>query len=242
MSGAFEKLVSKEEREEIDEMEQRCRENMAKCEAKWKAEGKIFAWFNKEPDWAHGSLNWFWLEDPKEPCRQIFRFSMIGGGQIKTTQIWDWRRDPHGRPIWPDGHTWKDDTSVLCEIGDVAVTVTPHTSQGVHRYRGTVVNIFGDCSASAVVFGGNVQQDVAECTAATLKVIGPDEEVFYALLDGSEGCAICRRPLLDEISKLIGVGPDCAQQNNIPHSMAAASRRLELRHKLLGEQSQTVLC
>jgi hypothetical protein len=29
--------------------------------------------------------------------------------------------------------------------------------------------------------------------------------------------------------------PDCARQNNIPHSMEAASKRLELRRKLRGE-------
>ena len=76
-------------------------------------------------------------------------------------------------------------------------------------------------------------QPIADRVAATLRAIGYDPENFYALLDNSEGCAICGRPLRDEISKLIGVGPSCAHSNDIPHSMEAASKRLERRRELL---------
>ena len=66
----------------------------------------------------------------------------------------------------------------------------------------------------------------------------PQEEIFHALLDPSQGCAFCHRPLRDEISKLVGVGPDCARKHRIPHSMAAANKRLEIRRKILGESEQ----
>ena len=46
-----------------------------------------------------------------------------------------------------------------------------------------------------------------------------------------------RRPLLDPISKAIGVGPDYAKQNYIPHSLAAANKRIELRRELLRGES-----
>lgn len=61
------------------------------------------------------------------------------------------------------------------------------------------------------------------------------EENFYALLDGADRCAFCRHPLRDEVSKLVAVGPDCARQYGIPHTLEAASRRLALRKKLLAE-------
>jgi hypothetical protein len=56
--------------------EQWCREEMAKCEIKWNEQGKIFAWFSKEPSWERESLCWLWLDDPTTPCRRIFRFSL----------------------------------------------------------------------------------------------------------------------------------------------------------------------
>ena len=87
------------------------------------------------------------------------------------------------------------------------------------------------------MFDKRVPQRIADRVAATFAAIGPCEDVFYALLDGSQGCAICGRPLRDEVSKLIGVGPDCARQNNVPHSLAAASRRLEIRRRILGEEA-----
>ena len=69
--------------------------------------------------------------------------------------------------------------------------------------------------------------------AATFRLINDDADNFFALLDGSAGCAFCGRALRDEISKLIGVGPVCASQHRIPHNQEAAERRLALRRKLL---------
>jgi hypothetical protein len=228
------------------EFERWCREAMTKLEAARTTEGKTFAWFSNEPDIAEGAFSWFFLEDPTAPCRRIFRFSMIGG-QIKTTETWDWfhwwgkqKPDDIDRMGW----TFEDDSTVLGHVyardnGRLAwlvITVTAHTAEGVQRYRGFVESWIAECSASAVVFGKNVPQEIADRAAATLRLTSrPDIEPFYALLDDSEGCAICGRALRDEVSKLVGVGPDCAKQNGIPHSLQAASKRLELRRKLLGE-------
>jgi hypothetical protein len=115
------------------------------------------------------------------------------------------------------------------------VTITAHTHDRVHRYHGHICSYLSDCSASAVVCSSNADPEIVKRAAATLRAIGPQEEIFYALLDSSTGCAICNRPLRDEISKLVGVGPDCARQHGIPHNMEAASRRLKLRSQLLGE-------
>ena len=87
--------------------------------------------------------------------------------------------------------------------------------------------------------GGDKHQEIADRTAATLCAIDRKLENFYALLDGSNGCAICGRPLRDEISKLVGVGPECASKQNIPHNLRAAEDRLTLRKKLLGSAAST---
>ena len=89
-------------------------------------------------------------------------------------------------------------------------------------------------NAEAVLFR-NTPQNIIERVAATLRAIDCTPDNFYALLDGASHCAICAHPLRDEISKLIGVGPDCAKAFGIPHSMAAASKRLALRRQLLGQ-------
>jgi hypothetical protein len=125
--------------------------------------------------------------------------------------------------------------TVICHIGDDRVTITAHMPDRLHRYHGHICSYYSDCAASAVVCSGNADPEIVRRAAATLRTIGPQEEVFYALLDSSTGCAICNRPLRDEVSKLIGVGPDCAKQNGIPHNMEAANPRLKLRRELLGE-------
>ncbi len=90
----------------------------------------------------------------------------------------------------------------------------------------------------AVVFGPNTPQDIADRTAATLRAIDSNPDNFHALLDGSSGCAFCSRALKDEVSKLIGVGPDCAKQNGIPHTTTAANKRLELGASYLGKPTR----
>ena len=221
--------MSKEDDEKIAcQIDQWCREGMAELEAKWRGKGKTFSWFRKEPDYASGYLSWFFLDDPTEPCARVFRFSMIGGGQIKTSQKWDWRQWPDGRTKHDTWGTWKDDNTVLCRVDRYpTVTVVAHASTGVQRYRGGIDGHLSDCPASAAVFDRRVPQEIVDRVAATPAATTVDEDTFYALLDFSEGCAFCRRPLRDEISKLVAVGPDCARKHGVPHSMAAASKRLE---------------
>jgi len=88
----------------------------------------------------------------------------------------------------------------------------------------------------AVVFDQGTPQDIANRTAATLRAIDNKADNFHALLDGATGCAICGRPLRDEVSKLCAVGPDCAHHHGFPHSTAAANKRLELRRRLLNSK------
>jgi hypothetical protein len=120
--------------------------------------------------------------------------------------------------------------------GEPELLVTAHVDEGLRRYSGCLSHgAVCEMATHAVLFFKSTAQDIADRVAATLRAINTTPENFFALLDGSTGCAFCNRPLTDEISKLIGVGPDCAKQNNTPHNLAAANHRLELRRKLLGD-------
>jgi len=212
-----------------------CRDGMTKCEANWMEQRATFAWFSKEPGSDSGSLCWFWIDSPKEPCTRTFRFSMIGGGQIRTIEKWDWQRAPFDISEMPGG-IWKDENTVLGPVDRYPrLEGTAHTAHGPTRFVGTFDGYISGCSATAAIFGQEVPQEIADRVAATFAAIGRQAEVFHALLDGAAGCALCGRPLLDEVSKLVAVDSDCAREYGIPHSMQAASNRQEIRRAVLGE-------
>jgi Family of unknown function (DUF6011) len=63
----------------------------------------------------------------------------------------------------------------------------------------------------------------------------PDD--LMALLMPSNKCCCCGRPLKDEISKTLNIGPSCAKLMRLPHDIATANRVLARRRELLGDQS-----
>ena len=69
------------------------------------------------------------------------------------------------------------------------------------------------CSATATIFGKEVPQKIADRVARTFAAIGRQEDIFDALLDGATGCA---------------------QKHCFPHSVEAASKRLQIRRAVLG--------
>jgi len=134
------------------------------------------------------------------------------------------------------GGIWKDENTVLGPVDRYPrLEGTAHTAHGPTRFVGTFDGYISGCSATAAIFGQEVPQEIADRVAATFAAIGRQAEVFHALLDGAAGCALCGRPLLDEVSKLVAVDSDCAREYGIPHSMQAASNRQEIRRAVLGE-------
>jgi hypothetical protein len=252
----FERPMTKEEQESADEYgrlsEQWCREGMAECGAKWKAEGKIFAWCKDEPEWAPHCqvfVGKFWEDErepfPTMPCQITTWFSLIGGGRIGVVQRWQWFRATHTTRTkelarsYPLYKIWQDERTLLVEVSvvDHRLIVQAHTSDGLYRCTGNLHTHQCDIFAYAAVFNGGVPQEIADRVAKTLGAVDWKDS-YYALLDSSEGCTFCGRPLRDEVSQLVGVGPDCARKHGIPHSMAAANKRLEIRRKILGEAEQ----
>jgi hypothetical protein len=185
------------------------------------------AWIDTEPAWVSACewSNGIILDDPKTLCSRTIRFSLIGGGQIKVTE----ELGDYFRCLSEECYYRRGDP-------DLVVTAHLDASHTVVRYKGKLIRTHCyEMDAHAVVFPTPGIQDIADRTAATLRAIEATPDNFYALLAASKRCAFCNRPLKDEVSKLIGVGPDCAEQNRIPHSMKAASARLALRQKLLDD-------
>jgi hypothetical protein len=192
--------------------------------------GWCISWIDPEPTWATVS-DWSMLfqketleyvfPDPDEPCIRILRFSLLGGGQIRAME--NFKR-----------YHWKNETCVSSNHL-IKLKVTAHVGDSIvmatgEKYEGE----YYEMNAQAVVLYGH-RQDITDRAAATFRLIDDVPDNFFALLDGAEGCAICGRALRDEISKLVGVGPECAAKYGVPHSRQAAEKRLELRKKLLGE-------
>jgi hypothetical protein len=214
-------------REECDQFEREWLEHaalaMQASEIEWTQAGFAFAWLDPQPVYV-SPIDWnVFIPEPRAPGRRMFRFTLIGGGQICAIEHW--------RRVEAEAGG-----SYLSDYPGPTLRVTAHVGDDVRRYRGEVKYGAGpgDMHAMAVLFR-NTPQDIVDRVMATLRAIDCTPDNFYALLDGASTCAICGHALRDAISKLVGVGPDCARANDIPHSLEAASKRLQLRKQLLGE-------
>jgi hypothetical protein len=216
---------------------------MLEREREWDAQGVPFYWISPYPWWINptdwdlygfpGPGDCSLFAEPTEPTRRFYRFSLIGGGQVVLVENWRWFRLLAG-----------DTLSDYDAAGD-EIRVTAHVDNEVVRHNGRIKYGVGpsELSAKAVTFKPGTPYPLVERVGRTFAAMaddfgGPDLDKVLALLDGSSGCAICGRDLKDEISKLVGVGPSCAKQFGIPHSMAAASKRLRLRQQILNALTQ----
>jgi hypothetical protein len=224
------KELATDTEETPEQFEAGCRasasQDMEKEEIRWKDRGLCFSWIDKEPTWVPVS-QWEVICCPDfevdKACDRIMRFALLGGGQIRTTERFRFFRFSNLNP-----------PQTMLLLDKTELKITAHTQDGVVIVSGEKDHAGCEMSAEAVLVRGN-RQDIADIAAATFRLMGNERENFYALLDGSAGCAICGRTLRDEISKLVSVGPDCARQYGVPHSREAAEKRLILRRKLLGE-------
>jgi hypothetical protein len=127
--------------------------------------------------------------------------------------------------------------------------VTTDAGDGLRRFTGVIDGVSCEMGAKAVLFLPGTPQSVADRVAATFRLLThadgigtavrhPDRDNFMALLDRTEHCCVCRRPLRDHVSTLLGIGPDCARRMRLPHNLDAANRILQRRRELLdGERS-----
>lgn len=218
--------------DELREYETECikwvREKAIATEAKWRARGYIFTWIDPEPDWITAT-DWSvfaGVRDPEHPSHRVFRFRLIGGGQIRVCE--KWRLFDHADDFRFGPKTWCEARliTVFAHGGDPEILAVARGSlESTECYemdQDAVVLRFGD-------------QSVADRVAETFRAIKEHCEVgFAAALDGMKACAVCKKRLRDEISKLIGIGPTCAKRLGIEHNIAMAKRALEIRRRRFG--------
>jgi hypothetical protein len=102
-----------------------------------------FAWIDSAPVYI-GATVWEFscgIPEPEKPCRRIFRFSLLGGGQLRVTETWRrYKFDDH-ESLLPDEPT---------------LTVTAHDGDSVCRHDGKIElnyeNGHAEMNAFAAVF------------------------------------------------------------------------------------------
>jgi len=215
------------------------------AETFFRAQGYTWAWLHPDDKLDFVGHIWFvFLKNPSRPCRRIVRLSFPGEGQLRVIHRFDWYHERDTRLCEGEScfckrepvssvFEWDKDSELHIEA-HLRVTLADQKG-ALHRYLGMLMETeCKEANATAVVFGRNTPQPIADQSARLFELTNADED-FYALLDSSNRCAICSHLLRDEVSKMIGVGPDCAERYGIPHTLEAASKRTARRKELLGK-------
>jgi hypothetical protein len=217
------------------------RKDMVKHERLWRDSGWVVSWVDRRPkytctvDWGGSAEIVVGMTAPGE---RSWCFSMIGGGIIEVIETWY-------APAWIPKLRVRLRRTVL------RVVAQPNGARRV--YVGKLGSVGGAMWAHAVLMPHYAMfaQPVADRVAQTLRALTDVDEHsdggkctdpvparFYALLDGSRGCAVCHRPLTDDFSLSIGVDPDCARAWRIPYTREAATTRARLRADILDQKNQ----
>jgi hypothetical protein len=211
--------------------------SMLLSEDYWRQCGLVWAWIDETPTW-ESPVHWTCgscgiLPEPDRPTLRRFRLSLLGGGQIRVSEQYE----PMESEI----------KMFICYQPELRVTTD--AGNGLRRFTGIISGgQICEMSTKAVLFAPGTPQAIADRTAATFRLLcnvdpavpdvrPPDPENFAALLDRGERCCVCRRPLRDHVSTLLGIGPDCAKQMGLPHGLEAANRILQRRKELLGSEA-----
>jgi uncharacterized protein DUF6011 len=188
---------------------------MLQQEKRWKQSGEVFSWIDERPAWM-SAADWnLRILPPQKPCARRFRLSLIGGGQIRVTE---------NLVLFSPGDELPP--IIICDEQPM-LRVQAETNGGLRTCSGVLSHGFMcEMQTYAVVFPRGTPQEIADRTAATLRLIDSTQENLVALLARGDRCGCCRRPLEDEVSKLLGIGPDCAKALRVPHTIAFANRVL----------------
>jgi Family of unknown function (DUF6011) len=205
---------------------------MLEQEDYWAQGHLVWAWIDERPvwtspvDWTCGEFGI--LPEPTRPTRRCFRLSLLGGGQIRITETFE---------------LMSDNIGLICYRPELRITAD--VGNGLQRFTGIIDHVSCEMGANAVLFLPGTPQSIANRVASTLRLLtsagatasvrDPDPDNFMALLDRGERCCVCGRPLRDHVSTLLGIGPDCAKQQRLPHGLWIANKILQRRRELLGE-------
>ena len=133
-----------------------------------------------------------------------------------------------------------DDEFLQWSATSIALRVTVRTDDGLRRHHlGTIEHTLTEMGQAFIT---GLPADVAERVATLMREINdctpcnvPDPQggglqpylksLNWFRADGAH-CIVCHRPLRDEVSKVIGIGPDCAAGLGVPHTLGEAGRVL----------------
>lgn len=128
----------------------------------WRQCNLVWAWIDQKPVWV-SAADWgiHILPSPEKPCTRRFRLSLIGGGQIRVTEIFKVGK------LFP-GHSM-----IWC--GEPELRVRAETNSGLRNYSGIISHggVY-EMSAFAVLLPPGTPPDVADRVAATLRSIDQD--------------------------------------------------------------------
>jgi hypothetical protein len=209
--------------------------SMLEREDLWAQCKLVWSWIDERPvwespvDWTCGDFRV--LPEPDGPILRRFRLTLLGGGQIRVSEQFEPISDIPGDI--PRFTCYQPQLRVTADAGD-----------GLRRFTGVIDAVNVEMSPEAVLFLPGTPQSIADRVAATFRLLTradrigtsvrtPDRDNFMALLDRSERCCVCARPLRDHVNTLLGIGPDCAKQLRLPHGLEAANRIQQRRRELL---------
>lgn len=235
--------------EDDDEFEGWARAHVAKHPA---SRAPNTAWIDLDPAWMPKAG---WLTglihlmrpptDTSALWKTRWRFSLPGGDPIDTLVV-----NFAGRFI--------SDRRLAALLGDwqtsiTSIRVTVNDATGFKRYYdGMILDATEGCEMRQWCVTG-LPVDIAERVAMLIRnvfdeFLGPSfPDLFHDSTPEEKGeflstirphladrlrCYSCGRALSDEVSKALGIGPDCAAAVGIPHTQAAA-------HRALGERPAT---
>lgn len=158
----------------------------------------------------------WWADEITKPTKAINRWSMAGG-QLRTTTMFTKCGD--------DELIFFAPTSMRLDV------LVRDSSKWIVKASGTVEDFHAEMDCEIAVFGRGTDQRIVDGVADLLvrKRDTEDHAERVALMALRSKCHSCNRPLKDEISKIVGFGPDCARQSGIPHNLEFA-RQVE-RHR-----------
>ena len=188
----------------------------ARTEAEAPANRRI-VWLDAAPEWGCGS--WFHLSMLAEAAaeargmkhrRARYRcaFTLPSGGDLTVTV----HREPR---------TWDGKVHMIDRLEFSAITPSG-------LVRGALDTTATEMDSTFLTVPESAPAAIVAEIADTLRRID-SPEALLALRKPGGRCCVCHRPLRDQVSRVLEIGPDCADHAGILHNAETVARVLKLR-------------
>jgi hypothetical protein len=143
----------------------------------WRQCNLIWSWIDERPVWL-SAVDWDIevLPNPDEPMQRVFRFTLLGGGQIMIREHFE----PSG------GKTEIPGFKTICHQTDLRVTAD--AGAGLRHFTGVIDDFAYEMNAHAVLFRPGTPQAVADRVAATFRLLTYSHLVGGSTVRANNGC------------------------------------------------------